>query len=98
MIGNSSSGLLEMPTFKKPTINIGIRQKGRIKSMSVVDTKIKKNAIIKSINKIYSKKFVEKLKNCKNPYGVAGASKKIVNIIKKYRYKNILDKDFYDIK
>ena len=98
MIGNSSSGLLEMPTFKKATINIGSRQKGRIKSISVVDTKIKKNAIIKSINKIYSKKFIEKLKTCKNPYGAAGASKKIVKIIKKYRFKNILDKDFYEIK
>ena len=98
MLGNSSSGLLEMPTFKKASINIGIRQKGRIKSLSVIDSKIKKIDIIKSINKIYSKKFKKTLKISKNPYGPPGASKKIVNIIKKYNFKSILEKNFYDLK
>jgi len=63
MIGNSSSGLLEMPTFRKASINLGIRQKGRIKSQSVIDSKIISTDIIKSIKKVYSKKFIETLKN-----------------------------------
>ena len=62
MVGNSSSGLLEMPTFKKATLNLGDRQLGRVKSESVLDTNIKKNDIINSINKIYSKKFQIKIK------------------------------------
>ena len=62
MIGNSSSGLLEMPTFKKGTLNLGNRQLGRIKSESVIDSNIKKKNIINSINKIYSKKFQMKIK------------------------------------
>lgn len=98
VIGNSSSGLLEVPTFKKATINIGIRQKGRIKSNSVIDCPIKKEFIIKSINKIYSNKFIKSLKRCKNPYGSGGACKKIVKIIKKFKFKKNLDKNFYDIK
>jgi len=98
MIGNSSSGLLEMPTFKKASINLGIRQKGRIKSQSVIDSKIKRIDIIKSIKKVYSKKFIGTLKNSKNPYGLPGASKKIANIIKRYNFINILEKNFYDIK
>ena len=98
MIGNSSSGLLEMPTFKKASINLGIRQKGRIKSQSVIDSKIKRIDIIKSIKKVYSKKFIDTLKNSKNPYGMPGASKKIANIIKRYNFINILEKNFYDIK
>jgi GDP/UDP-N,N'-diacetylbacillosamine 2-epimerase (hydrolysing) len=98
IIGNSSSGLLEVPTFKKATINIGIRQKGRIKSNSVIDCPIKKEFIIKSINKIYSNKFIKSLKRCKNPYGSGGACKKIVKIIKKFKFKKNLDKNFYDIK
>jgi GDP/UDP-N,N'-diacetylbacillosamine 2-epimerase (hydrolysing) len=97
MIGNSSSGLLEMPTFRKASINLGIRQKGRIKSRSVIDSKIKKIDIIKSIKKVYSKKFIQILKKSKNPNGFPGASKKIVNIIKKYKLRNILNKEFYDI-
>ncbi len=97
MIGNSSSGLLEMPSFRKATINLGDRQSGRIKSKSVLDTKIKKKNITRSIKKIYSKKFINKIKNCKNPYGDGGASNKIVKILKKMKIKNLINKKFYDI-
>tara|TARA_B100000989_G_scaffold295091_1_gene275402 strand:+ start:48 stop:1196 length:1149 start_codon:yes stop_codon:yes gene_type:complete len=97
MIGNSSSGLLEMPSFRKATINLGNRQSGRIKSKSVLDTKIKKKNIIFSIKKIYSKKFINKIKNCKNPYGDGGSSNKIVKVLKKIKIKNLVNKKFYDI-
>ena len=98
IVGNSSSGLLEMPTFKKATINLGKRQSGRLKSVSIIDTKIKRKDIINTINKIYQKKYQCKLKLSSNPYGKGGASKKIVSILKKTKYKNLINKKFYDIK
>ncbi len=95
MVGNSSSGLLEMPSFKKGSINIGNRQLGRLKSTSVIDTNYDINEIKKSIKFLYSKKFKKILKFSKNPYGEGGASKKIVSILKKIKLKNILIKKFY---
>ena len=97
MIGNSSSGLLEMPTFKKGTINIGKRQDGRLKAKSVINSKLSKQDILKSINILYSKSFQNKLRTTTNPYGNGGASLKILNILKKIKLKNILIKKFYDI-
>ena len=76
MIGNSSSGLLEMPTFKKGTINIGDRQKGRLMAKSIINVKANKNQIIRAIEILFSKKFQTKIKKSKNPYGNGGASKK----------------------
>jgi GDP/UDP-N,N'-diacetylbacillosamine 2-epimerase (hydrolysing) len=98
IVGNSSSGILEMPTFKKATINIGDRQEGRLKSISVIDCKIKKNEIINSLKMIYSEAFKNKIKKSINPYGPYGASVKIVKILKKINLKKILIKKFYDIK
>jgi GDP/UDP-N,N'-diacetylbacillosamine 2-epimerase (hydrolysing) len=97
MIGNSSSGLLEMPTFKKATINLGNRHEGRLKSLSVLDVKIKSKEISKAIKTIYTKSFQKKIKSCKNPYGVGGASLKILQILKKKKFKDILIKKFYDL-
>ena len=68
VIGNSSSGLIEVPYFKIPTINIGDRQKGRLKSKSIIDVNCNKNEIIKSINNILDNKFSNKIRNYKNPY------------------------------
>ena len=61
VLGNSSSGLIEAPSLKIPTINIGDRQEGRLKANSVIDSKPVKSLITKSIKKIYSKKFRMKL-------------------------------------
>jgi len=97
MIGNSSSGLLEMPTFKKATINLGNRQEGRLKSKSVLDVKIKSKEISNAIKKIYSRDFQKKIKSCKNPYGTGGASLKILKILKKKNFKDILIKKFHDL-
>jgi GDP/UDP-N,N'-diacetylbacillosamine 2-epimerase (hydrolysing) len=98
IIGNSSSGILEMPTFKKATINIGDRQEGRLKSSSVIDCKINKKEIMNSLKMIYSEEFKSKIKKSINPYGPYGASVKIVKILKKINLKEILIKKFYDIK
>jgi GDP/UDP-N,N'-diacetylbacillosamine 2-epimerase (hydrolysing) len=95
IIGNSSSGIIEMPTFKKPTINIGDRQKGRVKSNSIIDVFSKKSSIKKKIDFIYSKKFNNK--NIINPYKKLNTSQKIISIIKKINFAKLKNKKFYDM-
>ncbi len=97
VIGNSSSGLIEVPSLKKPTINIGDRQKGRLKANSVIDCKATKKSIIESLNKAFSKEFQSIVKETINPYGRGGASKKIIKILEEYNLKDILKKSFYEI-
>ena len=97
MVGNSSSGLLEMPTFKKATVNLGERQSGRIKANSVISTKIQSSYIIKAINKVYTKNFQKKIKKSTNPYGAGETSKKIFEVLKKINFKNLINKEFYDL-
>jgi GDP/UDP-N,N'-diacetylbacillosamine 2-epimerase (hydrolysing) len=96
VLGNSSSGLLEVPTFKKGTINIGDRQKGREKAASVIDCEPKTDKILNALKKLYSKQFQEDLKEVINPYGEGGASKKVVDILSSISIKNIIYKKFHD--
>ena len=98
IIGNSSSGLLESPSFNIGTINIGDRQKGRLKADSVVDCLPEKISIKESIKKIYSSDFQEILKNVKNPYGDECASKKIIEVLKTTTLHEILKKSFFNVK
>ena len=98
VVGNSSSGLAETPSFKIGTINIGDRQKGRIKASSVIDCEPNKDSILNSFEKLYSKEFQETLKTTINPYGDGCASKKIVEILKSVDLGNILKKSFYDLR
>ena len=97
MVGNSSSGLLEAPSLKKVTINIGERQKGRLKAKSVIDCEPKKIQILKNLRKVLNNKKKFKAKDFKNPYGSGGASKKIVKILESINYNNLLKKKFYNI-
>ena len=97
MIGNSSSGLLEMPYFKKGTINIGNRQSGRLISKSIINIKIKKSKIVQAVKKLLSNNFQKNIKNNINPYGNPGASDKIVKILEKIKIKKIINKKFFDI-
>ncbi len=97
VVGNSSSGLLEAPSFKIGTINIGDRQKGRAKANSVIDSLPNKNDIQKAFAKLYTNEFKKTLQIVQNPYGDGGASKKIKDIIKKFPLDKILKKSFYDI-
>ena len=98
VVGNSSSGIAEAPTFKIGTINIGDRQKGRINADSVIDCEPNKESILTAIRKLYSTEFQKKLKNVKNPYGEGGAAKKIKEVLKEKDIADILKKEFYDIK
>ena len=96
VVGNSSSGLTEVPSFKKGTINIGDRQRGRLKAESVIDCEPKKTSISNAIRKLYSPEFQKKLTTAKNPYGSGGASEVIVNILKEIFLDDILKKEFYN--
>ncbi|MFY9101295.1 UDP-N-acetylglucosamine 2-epimerase [Aliarcobacter cryaerophilus] len=98
VVGNSSSGLAEAPSFKIGTINIGDRQKGRIKASSVIDCEPNKDSILQAFNILNSKEFQNSLINVKNPYGDGYASKRIVEILKNVDLKNILKKSFYDLR
>ena len=97
VIGNSSSGLAEVPTFKKGTINIGDRQRGRIKAESVIDCKPTTKSVSDAIKKLYSSEFQQKLKTVKNPYGSGGASESIVKTLENISLKTILKKKFYNM-
>lgn len=97
VIGNSSSGLLEAPTFKVATVNIGDRQRGRLCAESVLHCEPNAEAIRVAIEKAFSDEFAARLKNLVNPYGVGGASLKIKQIIKQVRLDGLLKKKFYDM-
>lgn len=99
VIGNSSSGIIEVPSFNIPTINIGDRQKGRIQAKTVINCEANKESIIKSIDKALSKKFRKQIVGASNPYGDGKTSEKIVNITKKFMIENKLKvrKKFFDL-
>lgn len=97
VVGNSSSGLIEAPTFKIGTINIGERQKGRLKATSVIDCEPKNKAITKALNTLYSTKFQANLANVTNPYGMGGACETIVKVLAEFPLESILKKQFYNL-
>jgi len=98
VVGNSSSGLTEAPSFKIGTINVGERQKGRIKAPSVIDCEPNRKSIAATFSTLYSTVFKEILENTDNPYGDGCASQKILKEIKEVDFDKILKKSFYDIK
>jgi GDP/UDP-N,N'-diacetylbacillosamine 2-epimerase (hydrolysing) len=97
VIGNSSSGLVEVPSFKKPTINIGDRQRGRICAESVINSKPSAQAIQNAIYRAMSSEFQEALKGVSNPYGSGNSSKIIVQTIKDTPLSGIIKKKFHNI-
>ncbi len=82
IVGNSSSGLLEAPTFKVPAVNIGRRQDMRFRGTNVIDVTFDEEEIIKAIEKAMSQEFRDYLMdNCTNPYGDGHSSERILNIL-----------------
>ena len=94
MVGNSSSGIIEAPSFHLPVVNIGTRQEGRERVGNIIGVNYDKKEIKKAIKKaIYDKKFREKVKKCKNPYGDGKAGVRIVKILSKIEIdKKLLQK------
>jgi len=99
VIGNSSSGLSEVPSFKKPTINLGIRQRGRIFAKSVINIQeVNLTNLEQAFKKASSKKFKKVLARTKNPYFKKGTTDTIIKILKKIDLKKMRYKKFIDIK
>ena len=97
VIGNTSSGLVEAPSFKIGTINIGDRQKGRIQSESVINCTTDIASLKDAIDNLYSTEFQNSLKGIENPYGDGGASKKTKDILKTIELKDLIYKEFLDM-
>ena len=97
VVGNSSSGLIEVPSFGKGTINIGDRQRGRLKAQSVIDCAPDRQSIATALKRLYSSDFQAALRMVCNPYGEGGASEKIVRILRDYPLESILRKSFHDL-
>ena len=94
--GNSSSGIIEVPFFKIPTINIGNRQKGRVKMPSVIDVDGSFESINDAFAKFFSGQFKERCKTLDSPYGDGTAAIKIVDIIREIEISSAA-KSFFDI-
>ena len=97
VVGNSSSGLIEAPTLGVPTVNIGDRQKGRIRGDSVLSCDDSAASIRTTIVHALSSDFRQLSKNAKNPYGDGQSSGKILDMLIKFPLENIIFKQFYDL-
>jgi GDP/UDP-N,N'-diacetylbacillosamine 2-epimerase (hydrolysing) len=97
VIGNSSSGLTEVPSFGGGTINIGDRQRGRLKAESVIDCGPNRESITAAIQQLYTPAFQSILRTVRNPYDQGGASEKIVQGLRKHPLESVLKKVFYDL-
>jgi len=99
VVGNSSSGIIEAPSLFTGTINIGDRQKGRVRAASVIDCCPNKTSITAALQVLFSGSFQQSLSGIENPYdGGGNTSEKIVDILRSHKLKGIEKKSFYDIK
>lgn len=96
VLGNSSSGLAEVPSFRKGTINIGDRQRGRLQAASVINSAPTRQSIAAALERLYDADFQASLSQVRNPYGEGGASEKIIAAVKSVALDDVLKKRFYD--
>lgn len=97
VVGNSSSGIVEAPSFNIGTINIGSRQAGRLRSESIIDCTWSVESILSAFSQLYSANFQARLGSSSSSYGDGSSSANMINIIKTINYKTILSKSFYDL-
>lgn len=99
VIGNSSSGIIETASFKRPTVDIGERQKGRLAPKNVIHCECEKQSIVNAVNKALSKTFTDSLQNYENPYGDGKTAERMVDILKKINWDDpkLLKKEFFDL-
>ena len=95
--GNSSSGIIEVPSFQVPTVNIGDRQKGRLQSTSVINAEPTEGDIYQAIEQALSPTFKENCNKTINPYGTGNTAIKILGILKQYPIVRSLKKTFFDL-
>lgn len=96
VLGNSSSGLIEVPSFRKPTVNVGERQRGRPKAPSVIDCPMETSAIMTALDKALSRDFMENCCRGINPYGEGNFSQNVLSVLRSLPGKDeLLRKRFY---
>lgn len=97
IVGNSSSGIIEAPSFGVGTIDIGSRQRGRLRAASVIHCDPTREKIANALQRLFSDEFQDSLAQTVNPYGDGGASARIVEIIAKQPLDGLLRKSFFDL-
>jgi UDP-N-acetylglucosamine 2-epimerase (non-hydrolysing)/GDP/UDP-N,N'-diacetylbacillosamine 2-epimerase (hydrolysing) len=101
MLGNSSSGLVEAPSFHLPVVNVGNRQMGRVRAANVIDTGYSSDAMVASIERALSLEFRRSLESMENPYDVFGDGKTSFKIKEKLKEiqvpPQLLKKRFHDL-
>ena len=97
MIGNSSSGIIEAPSFQKPVLNIGSRQKGRVMAKNIFQVPLDVTQIRNTIDRALQKAFNGELKDVVNPYAKNNVSKEITEILKNNSFEKLLNKNFVDL-
>jgi GDP/UDP-N,N'-diacetylbacillosamine 2-epimerase (hydrolysing) len=97
VLGNSSSGLTEVPSFNKPTINIGNRQSGRLMAKSVINCDPDSGSIGRALNVAFDPIFRASIHESTNPYGNGGASKKIYDVLCSIKFDGLVQKQFFDL-
>lgn len=97
IIGNSSSGIVEAPSLKTATINIGDRQKGRIQAESIVSTKVDENEILTAFDKVKSEEYKKNLETVENPYGNGTSTEKIMKVLRNVQLNKFQTKPFFDL-
>ncbi len=95
VIGNSSSGILEAPSFRVGTVNIGDRQKGRVKAASVIDCEPRKSDISRALRRLYTADFQASLQKVVSPYGEDPVAERIVHVLASISLEGILKKRFF---
>jgi len=96
VVGNSSSGILEAPTFRTPTINVGPRQAGRLMARSVIQAEPTTVSVVHAINRARSPEFQAMLEDVVNPYGTGGAVDKIMSVLDGTVFSSLGPKIYYD--
>lgn len=97
VVGNSSSGLIEAPFFGKPTVNIGDRQKGRLRGKTVIDVPAESGQIVKALQKALSGEFKKKIEGSNSPYGQPGASEQMLKVLETVSLEALRKKHFFDL-
>lgn len=97
VVGNSSSGIIEAPSFETATLNIGNRQRGRVRANSIIDCDPNVTSITSGLLKLFDVKFQSSLKNVINPHGAGNVAGNIVRVLRRHSLTDIVKKSFYDV-
>jgi len=98
MVGNSSSGIVEAASFELPVVNVGSRQRGRVRGANVIDVDYERTSVLEGLQRALDPQFRARLRGILNPYGSGGASEKIVEVLKQVHLDDkLVMKCFHDL-